>query len=87
MGKIDLQQLRRIGLALSTAAAAAWVFTRFTDALPLSEWFLPRLLFALFWAWLWGVWGMLLSIPIIVIVKVVSEHVEQLESLAELLGE
>ena len=41
----------------------------------------------LFWAWLWGVWGMLLSIPIIVIVKVVSEHVEQLESLAELLGE
>ena len=41
----------------------------------------------LFWAWLWGVWGMLLSIPIIVIVKVVSEHVEQLESVAELLGE
>src|SRR5690606_5678404 len=41
----------------------------------------------LFWAWLWGVWGMLLSIPIIVIIKVVSEHVEQLESLAELLGE
>ena len=41
----------------------------------------------LFWAWLWGVWGMLLSIPIIVIVKVVSEHVEQLESLAEMLGE
>jgi predicted PurR-regulated permease PerM len=41
----------------------------------------------LFWGWLWGVWGMLLSIPIIVIVKVVSERVEQLEPLAELLGE
>jgi len=41
----------------------------------------------LFWAWLWGVWGMLLSIPIIVIVKVVSQHVEQLQSVAELLGE
>lgn len=41
----------------------------------------------LFWAWLWGVWGMLLSIPIIVIVKVVSEHVEQLQPVAELLGE
>jgi predicted PurR-regulated permease PerM len=41
----------------------------------------------LFWGWLWGVWGMLLSIPVIVIVKVVSEHIEQLESLAELLGE
>jgi predicted PurR-regulated permease PerM len=41
----------------------------------------------LFWGWLWGVWGMLLSIPIIVIIKVVSQHVEQLEPLAELLGD
>ncbi len=41
----------------------------------------------LFWAWLWGVWGMLLSIPIIVIVKVVSQHVDQLHPLAELLGD
>ena len=41
----------------------------------------------LFWAWLWGIWGMLLSIPITVIVKVVAQHVEQLEPVAELLGE
>ncbi len=41
----------------------------------------------LFWGWLWGVWGMLLSIPIIVIVKVVSQHVEPLHPIAELLGD
>jgi predicted PurR-regulated permease PerM len=41
----------------------------------------------LFWGWLWGVWGMLLSIPIVVIVKVVSQHVEQLSPTAELLGD
>jgi predicted PurR-regulated permease PerM len=41
----------------------------------------------LFWAWLWGVWGMLLGIPIVVILKVVSQHVEQLQPVAELLGE
>jgi predicted PurR-regulated permease PerM len=41
----------------------------------------------LFWGWLWGILGMLLSIPIIVIVKVVSQHVEQLQPVAELLGE
>lgn len=41
----------------------------------------------LFWGWLWGVWGLLLSIPLIVIVKVVSQHVEQLHPLAELLGD
>jgi len=41
----------------------------------------------LFWGWLWGVWGMLLSIPIIVIVKVVSQHVEPLHPMAELLAD
>jgi len=41
----------------------------------------------LFWGWLWGVWGLLLSIPIIVIVKVVSQHVEQLHPMAEMLGD
>lgn len=41
----------------------------------------------LFWSWLWGVWGMLLSMPITVLVKVVAQHVEQLEPVAELLGD
>jgi predicted PurR-regulated permease PerM len=41
----------------------------------------------LFWAWLWGIWGMLLSVPITVIVKVVAQHVEELEPVAELLGD
>jgi predicted PurR-regulated permease PerM len=41
----------------------------------------------LFWGWLWGILGMLLSIPIIVILKVVSQHVEQLQPVADLLGE
>ena len=40
----------------------------------------------LFWTWLWGIWGMLLSIPIIVIIKVVSQHIEELHPMAELLG-
>jgi len=41
----------------------------------------------LFWGWLWGVWGMLLGIPIVVIFKVMAEHVEELKPVAELLGE
>ena len=41
----------------------------------------------LFWGWLWGIWGMLLGIPIVVICNVVSEHVEELQPVAELLGE
>lgn len=41
----------------------------------------------LFFTWLWGVWGMLLGIPIIVITKVVCVHIEHLQPVAELLGD
>ncbi len=41
----------------------------------------------LFWGWLWGVWGLLLGIPVIVILKVVAERVEGMEVVAELLSE
>uniref|UniRef100_UPI00403F78F5 AI-2E family transporter n=1 Tax=Massilia sp. METH4 TaxID=3123041 RepID=UPI00403F78F5 len=41
----------------------------------------------LFWGWLWGVWGLLLGVPVIVIIKVVAERVEGMEIVAELLGE
>ncbi len=41
----------------------------------------------LFWGWLWGIWGLFLSIPIVVIVKVIAQHIEQLQPVAELLGE
>ena len=39
----------------------------------------------LFWAWLWGIWGMLLSIPIIVIINVIATHVKDLRPIATLL--
>lgn len=41
----------------------------------------------LFWTWLWGVWGLLLSCPITVIFKVVAQNVEHLQPMAELLGD
>jgi predicted PurR-regulated permease PerM len=41
----------------------------------------------LFWGWLWGVWGLLFAIPIMGMVKVFAERVEDLQPLAELLSE
>ena len=41
----------------------------------------------LFWGWLWGVWGMLLGVPVIVILKVVAERVDGMGFVAELLSE
>jgi predicted PurR-regulated permease PerM len=41
----------------------------------------------LFWGWVWGVWGMLLAIPIIVVIKVICDRIEGLKSIGELLGD
>ena len=41
----------------------------------------------LFWGWVWGVWGMLLAIPIIVVIKAICDHIESLKSVGELLGD
>ncbi len=41
----------------------------------------------LFWGWLWGVWGLLLGVPVIMMVKAVCDQVEDLKPVGELLGE
>ena len=40
----------------------------------------------LFWGWLWGVWGLLLGVPIVMAIKAVCERVEDLRPIAEFLG-
>jgi predicted PurR-regulated permease PerM len=40
----------------------------------------------LFWGWLWGVWGLLLGVPIVMAIKAVCERVEDLRPLSEFLG-
>jgi predicted PurR-regulated permease PerM len=38
------------------------------------------------WGWLWGVWGLLLGIPILMIVKSVCDRVDDLKPVGEFLG-
>jgi predicted PurR-regulated permease PerM len=40
----------------------------------------------LFWGWLWGVWGLLLGVPIVMALQAVCERVPELQPVAELLG-
>jgi predicted PurR-regulated permease PerM len=41
----------------------------------------------LFWSWMWGVWGTILAVPMLMMVKSVCDHVEDLQPIGELLGE
>ncbi len=93
-GMAAFMQFESFGMALLVAGASAAIAT-FVGTF-VTTWMTGRIagmnsaavfISLLFWGWLWGVWGLLLSIPIIVIAKVVSQHVEQLHPIAELLGD
>ena len=38
------------------------------------------------WGWLWGVWGLLLGVPILMMVKAVCDRVDDLKPIGEFLG-
>jgi len=40
----------------------------------------------LFWGWLWGVWGLLLGVPIVMAINAICERVEDLRPISEFLG-
>ena len=40
----------------------------------------------LFFGWLWGGWGLLLGLPILAVVKSISDRVESMRPVSELLG-
>ena len=40
----------------------------------------------LLWTWLWGLWGTVLAVPMLMMLKAVSDRVESLQPLSELLG-
>ena len=41
----------------------------------------------LFWGWLWGGWGVVLGLPIMMVIKAVCDEVEHLKPIGEFMGE
>lgn len=41
----------------------------------------------LFWSWIWGVWGTILAVPMLMMLKAICDRVEDLQPIGELLGE
>lgn len=41
----------------------------------------------LFWGWVWGMWGVVLAVPMMMLIKSLCDHVEDLNWLGELLGD
>jgi predicted PurR-regulated permease PerM len=40
----------------------------------------------LLWTWIWGAWGTILAVPMLVIVKSIADHIEPLKPLSRLMS-
>jgi predicted PurR-regulated permease PerM len=90
---IGFLQFGQINLAFGVAGASLFIHTIVGNLLV--PWLTSRatrmnpvvvFIGVLGWGWLWGVWGLLLGIPILMIVKAVCDRVDQLKPVGELLG-
>ena len=91
---VALLQFDRFDMAV--LAAGSFVAITSIEGTLLKPWWMGRIgrlnnpaVFTalLFWGWLWGAWGMLLAYPIMMVIKTVSDRIEGLQPLGELLGE
>lgn len=89
---VGFLQFGTIGMALLVSGVALVITS--LEGFLLTPWLTSRasqmnavVIFAgmLFWGWLWGAWGLLLGIPILMAVKAVCDHVEDLKPVGELL--
>ena len=94
LGVVSFMQFDDVGKALTVAGVAFLITTLegflLTPALmSRASRMNPVAIFIglLFWGWIWGVWGAILAVPMLMMIKAVCDHIERLQPVAELLGE
>lgn len=94
LGMVTFMQFGTLGMAAAAAGGSLLIATLIGSVI--TTWMTGRMarmnavavfIALLLFTWLWGVWGMLLAIPLITIAKVVADHIEGMELVAEFLGE
>jgi predicted PurR-regulated permease PerM len=75
-----------LALLISTQSVMGNVFEPRIMASSLNLSPLVVLFSLIFWAWLWGIWGMVLAVPITSSLKIICENIAPLHPLAVLMG-
>ena len=85
LGSLDMAMLAAgIALAIHTVSGnllTPWLTSK-TNSLNAVSIFVGLLAFG----WLWGIWGLLLGVPVLTTIKAVCDHVEDFQPIGELLG-
>ena len=78
-------QVAGVALAITTAEGSFLTPTLMGKAAQMNR--VAMFAGLLFWAWMWGVWGLLLAVPMMMAVKAVCDHVEDLQPIGRFLGD
>jgi predicted PurR-regulated permease PerM len=81
-----LHALAIAGVAFLVAGAVGFVFMPWLQSRFAGVNATVLFIALLFFAWLWGVWGLLLGAPLVAIAKVICDRVESLKPIGALLG-
>ena len=88
-----LVQFGTVGMALLVGAASFAIHTLIGNLL--TPWLMGRasrmspvavFVAVLLFGWLWGIWGLFLGVPVLMVVKSVCDRIEELHAVGELLG-
>ncbi|HEY8551324.1 MAG TPA: AI-2E family transporter [Vicinamibacterales bacterium] len=75
------------GIALAITTLEGWLLTPVLMSRVASMNQVAVFVGLIFWSWLWGVWGLLLAVPMLMVIKAVCDRVEGLQPIGTFLGE
>jgi predicted PurR-regulated permease PerM len=75
------------GVSLAITSLEGWLLTPWLTSRTARTNEVAIFVALIFWSFVWGIWGTLLAVPMLVALKACCDHVEDLKSVGELLGE
>ena len=75
------------GISLAITSLEGWLLTPWLTSRTARTNEVAIFVGLIFWSFVWGIWGTLLAVPMLVAVKACCDHVEDLKPVGELLGE
>lgn len=75
------------GISLAITSLEGWLLTPWLTSRAARTNEVAVFVGLIFWSFVWGLWGTLLAVPMLVVVKAVCDRIEDLKPVGELLGE